>query len=293
MRFHDFDRYWPASPRPVGGGIRPRAQRGRFGESWWADRFIRVLESFGWSNRLQRGKNYARKGQVLEYQVEPGRVEALVQGTRVEPYRVTIKVKPISHKGWDAVVRAMAKRAAYSATLLAGEMPQDIERAFTEAGQTLFPASVREMGMSCSCPDWANPCKHTAAVYYLLAEEFDRDPFLIFLLRGRSREDIVRALRKHRSGYSGNGQDEMASEPAEQSQPQGFRLPDIHLEGFWLPNPLAGEFHLAISAPSASQSLLKLLSDPPFAHEKNQPKLSLEEIYSVVSATAQDLARQP
>ncbi len=174
------------------------ARKGEFGESWWARRWISVLESFGWSSRLQRGRSYARHGNVLEIAVAPGEVKAKVQGSRPRPYKVSIHVEPLTDAEWNKVTSAMARQAVFTARLLAGEMPENIEEAFARSKVSLFPTSSRDIATTCSCPDWANPCKHIAAVYYVLGEEFDRDPFLLFFLRGRSREDLMTALREKR-----------------------------------------------------------------------------------------------
>ncbi|WP_324718068.1 SWIM zinc finger family protein [Carboxydochorda subterranea] len=200
----DWGRYspWPerTQPIPVEGGIRARSRKGAIGETWWSRRWVAVLESFGYGNRLARGRVYARRGQVLAIDVHPGQAKARVQGFRVTPYRVEIRLPVLTDPQWEAATRQMASRAVFAAQLLAGEMPEDIEEAFETAGLSLFPKSSRELVTSCSCPDWANPCKHVAAVYYLLAEEFDRDPFLLFTLRGRTKEQLLEALRALRAG---------------------------------------------------------------------------------------------
>jgi uncharacterized Zn finger protein len=185
----------PSRPRPVEGGLKARSRRGAIGETWWSRRFIDLLESFRLGGRLDRGRRYARAGQVLDLQVAAGLVSARVQGSRVRPYRVRLETPVLAPSDWERVEQAMAGRAAFAARLLAGEMPHDIEEAFAAAGVSLFPASPRNLGSSCSCPDWSNPCKHVAAVYYLLAEAFDDDPFLIFAWRGRTRSELLGRLR--------------------------------------------------------------------------------------------------
>ena len=185
----------PSRPRPVEGGLKARSRRGAIGETWWSRRFIDVLESFRLGGRLDRGRRYARAGQVLDLQVAAGLVSARVQGSRVRPYRVRLETPVLAAPDWERVEQAMAGRAAFAARLLAGEMPHDIEEAFAAAGVSLFPASPRNLASSCSCPDWSNPCKHVAAVYYLLAEAFDDDPFLIFAWRGRTRSELLGRLR--------------------------------------------------------------------------------------------------
>lgn len=199
--------WYPPPSRPLPAeGIRARTKRGDIGGTWWSRRFIDILESFQMGARLTRGRRYARAGQVLDLAVEPGAVAARVQGSRAKPYRVRIRALTLPQKDWARVEKAMASKAVFLAKLLAGEMPRDIEQAFAEARLSLFPATARDLVTDCSCPDWANPCKHIAATYYLLAEAFDEDPFLIFRWRGRDREDLLARLGTHPS-EAGSGED--------------------------------------------------------------------------------------
>ena len=190
----------PSKPRSVEGGLVARSARGAIGEHWWSRRFLGVLESFALGSRLTRGKNYARRGQVLSLTVAPGMVSASVQGSRAKPYKVTIALPTFSELVWAKVEVSLAERAIHSARLLAGEMPGDLEEVFTAAGAPLFPRQVQDLNMSCSCPDWEVPCKHLAATFYLLAESFDDDPFAILLWRGRGREALLGRLRELRGG---------------------------------------------------------------------------------------------
>ena len=185
--------------RPAPDGIKARSQRGDIGESWWSKRFLAALESLTDPNRVKRGRSYARSGQVMDLRVELGRVSARVQGSRPTPYAVRIQVPPLTEGQWSRVEEAMAGQALFLAALLAGEMPRDIEEAFATAELSLFPASEEELATDCTCPDWANPCKHIAATFYILAEAFDTDPFLIFAWRGRTKEDLVARLRARRA----------------------------------------------------------------------------------------------
>jgi uncharacterized Zn finger protein len=194
----DFGGRFPRSgpPRKVKGGIRARSKRGAFARNWWARRWLAVLESLQLGGRLARGRAYARRGQVIDLSIEPGLVMARVQGSRAEPYAVTIRVKPLTADEWRRVAKVLSREVSFLARLLAGEMPTDIERAFEQARLSLFPTRIKDLATSCSCPDESNPCKHIAAVYYLLGEEFDRDPFLIFRLRGMTREELLRVLEE-------------------------------------------------------------------------------------------------
>ena len=159
-----------------------------------------MLESFDIGTRLQRGKRYARAGQVLSLEIVPGQVRASVQGSRSKPYRVFIETEILTDSQWGSIEDVMATRAVFLAKLLSGEMPEEIEEAFVESTTTLFPASDDDLVSACSCPDWENPCKHIAAVFYLMAEAFDDDPFLIFAWRGRDKETLLAELRARRGG---------------------------------------------------------------------------------------------
>ena len=199
----------PSKPRPA-DGLRARSQRGAIGDTWWSKHFIDVLESFHMGTRLTRGRSYARAGQVLKLEVASGEVTSSVQGSRVKPYEVSIRLLPLSEKDWAKVVQVMEERAVFLAKLLAGDMPHDIEEVFSTCRLSLFPESLRDLSTDCSCPDWANPCKHIAATFYLLAEAFDGDPFLIFQWRGRTKQELLSRLVTRGGGaqtQSGDGRD--------------------------------------------------------------------------------------
>jgi len=285
-RYSNYWGYFPKStPIPVEGGIKARTQRGQFGEHWWAQRWIAVLESFGWDNRLQRGRTYARKGQVLDIEVHPGRVIAHVQGSRREPYSVRIEITPLSDDQWERAIDAMAQQALFAAQLLAGEMPPEIEQAFHAAGVSLFPTG-QDIEMSCSCPDWAVPCKHIAAVYYLLGEEFDRDPFLMFKLRGRTREQVMAALRARRAtGAPPVEEIVQEEEPEPQVEPLEAGLPR-----FWEPWESLGDFRVTITPPSVETALLKRLGPPPFSRRPEAFVGALTLAYAAVTDQALALA---
>ena len=166
-----------ADPR-CRAGSGARNQRGEIARTWWSRRFVDALEHYYGSDasRLARGRSYARAGQVSSIELSPGVVSASVQGSRPEPYAVRITVKELDDAAWANVETAMAARAVFLARLLAGEMPDEIEEAFDAAKVRLFPARRGDLVTSCTCPDTANPCKHIAAVYYLLARVVRREP---------------------------------------------------------------------------------------------------------------------
>jgi len=185
------DYFPPSKTIAAKGGIKARSKRGAFATSWWGRRWLDVLETLNLGGRLQRARTYARKGQVLNIDIEPGSVHADVQGSRPKPYRISIGVKQLAANETQRLAAELAKSPYFLAKLMTREMPQDIETLFAAARVSLFPSRASELRTDCSCPDWSNPCKHIAAVYYLLGEEFDRDPFLLLSVRGISRDELA------------------------------------------------------------------------------------------------------
>jgi uncharacterized Zn finger protein len=223
----------PPSPRrEAKAGIKARSQRGGIGETWWSRRFVSILESFDMGARLTRGRSYARTGQVMDLQVRAGLVSAKVQGSRTTPYKVAIRLPAFSESDWNLAQEAMAGQAIFLAQLLAGDMPTSIEEAFQAARLSLFPKGTRELQTDCSCPDWANPCKHIAATYYILAEAFDQDPWLIFQWRGRTRDQIQERLTAYRQ----------LEPPGARKVAPDLPVEELDTEGFWFrgdcPRPL-------------------------------------------------------
>jgi uncharacterized Zn finger protein len=240
-------------PISVEGGVRARSRRGSIGEQWWSRRFIDVLESFGMAGRLARGRNYARRGQVIAFEISCGYVTAQVQGSRPKPYRVRIAVTPLTTPQWRTVEQALAAQALFRARLLAGEMPREIEEVFADCGTPLFPRSVRDLEMSCSCPDWGVPCKHLAAVCYVLAEAFDDDPFGILAWRGRGRDDLLGALRLTPA----------AAEPARPLIDVTDRPLAECVADYWSPGMSAARLRALPPAPATAPDLLLRTFEPP------------------------------
>lgn len=267
-----YDDYWesykPSRPRAA-DGIKAKSQRGAFASSWWATRWIQALERLMDAGRLSRGRSYARSGQVLNLDIGAGHVAARVQGSRATPYKIAINLAPLNDDQWERAIDAMAEQAIFAAKLLNGEMPQDIEEAFKRANVALFPTSGNDLRTSCSCPDYANPCKHIAAVYFLLGERFDGDPFLLFQLRGRSKEQIMAAMRSRRAASV------VAEEPAAYAAetpalPDGMPLAE-QLAGFWAAGPALADFQVKVAAPVVATALLKRLGPVPAELEGQRP----------------------
>jgi uncharacterized Zn finger protein len=255
----------------LGHPVRAVSARGPIGREWWGQQWVAAMERLGITGRLERGKRYARNGSVLSLEISHGMAYAEVQGSRPSPYRTAVTLKTFNDKEWQKALAALAGQAIYAAKLLAGEMPADIEAVFQGVGLSLFPRSLKDILFTCSCPDWGDPCKHAAAVYYLLAEQLDADPFILMHLRGRTRDQVLAVLRSHRS--TAVREDDGA--PASSDAP----LLDADLHAFWSGSTV----NLVRSAPVRPDQppLLRRLGDPPANMAGG-----LRELYAAVSDEA-------
>ncbi len=259
------------------------------------------------SGRLSRGRSYARSGQVTELDVGPDGVDAQVQGSRPQPYHVTIGFQRLSDDAWDAVADAMAGQALFAARLLAGEMPEQIEEAFGAAGATLFPAQDVDLATDCTCPDWANPCKHVAAVFYLLGERFDADPFLMFELRGRTKDEITAALRARRTtsdeatpsaALPGRG-DSLPEQPSAPGDSGERSTPVPLFDGsagggasFWTAPAALADVTVAFGAPAVDALPVKLLGPPPAWPRGRDFTTEAERVYRTIGEQARRLVME-
>jgi uncharacterized Zn finger protein len=177
-------------PLTAHGGIRAQTKSRKVGKNWWTKRWMAVLENHYMGAELPRGRAYAQAGQVLALKIESGTVSAVVQGSREKPHKVDIKFKAAPKKQWDKLSKILSSQAIFAAKLLSGQMPESIEEVFEEQGIGLFPKNIEDLETSCTCGG-SGLCRHIISVYYILAEEFDRDPFLFMRLRGLEREKLI------------------------------------------------------------------------------------------------------
>ncbi|MDB9372610.1 SWIM zinc finger family protein [Nodularia sphaerocarpa] len=241
---------------------------------WWSQKWLELLDSYRFKKRLERARNYSRQGNVLNIEFKGAKVLARVQGSEPEPYKVSLSIDHFSEEEWGYVIETMSQRAIFAAKLLAGEMPQNIEEVFTANGLSLFPFTLSDVHSKCSCPDKANPCKHIGAVYYQLGDRFSEDPFVLFQLRGRTKEQIISDLRQLR----GAKVEVTAPETPEMKQPTTQPQTSVNLNDFWqYHEPL--ESSLVVIAPSGSETILDLLGGIPLAKTED----------STVSSTAGDV----
>ncbi|MFN6468387.1 MAG: SWIM zinc finger family protein [Nostoc sp. SerVER01] len=230
---------------------------------WWSQQWLDLLDSYRFKKRLERARNYARQGNVLSIDFQGAKVLARVQGSEVEPYKVSLSLEPFSDEQWSYVIETMSQKAIFAAKLLAGEMPQNIAEVFTANGLSLFPFTLADVHSKCSCPDKANPCKHIGAVYYQLGDRFSEDPFVLFQLRGRTKEQIISDLRQLRSGKI----EANTSETSDVEQSITHNKYSVKIDSFWQYNePL--ESSLVVIAPSSSETILDVLGVIPLAKEE-------------------------
>jgi uncharacterized Zn finger protein len=182
--------------------------------TWWGAAWVTALEERARldPNRLPRGRSYARGGTVGELTIAPGEVRAAVQGRRARPYQVRVRVRALEAGEWDRVLDAIAAQIGHAAALLEGELLPEVADDVRSVGTDLLPGPG-ELQPRCSCPDWADPCKHAAAVCYLVAGALDADPFSLLLLRGRRRNEVLAGLRVRRRPA------QATTAPAGRSQP--------------------------------------------------------------------------
>lgn len=257
-------------------------------------RWVEALErmSLGYSNRLARGRTYARAGRTHDLTVKAGEVTAKVTGSRATPYKVRIALGKLPESKWTKAIAAMAGKAQFAAELLAGQMPQEIDAAFKEAGASVFPAKEADLQTSCSCPDWANPCKHVAATHYVLGEALDRDPFLLFELRGRTKDQVLEALRAARAD-AGDVEAPTRTRSGKKVAADEDEVPSVSLgevavadyDKFREPLPA---LHLSFATPPAAGVVLRQLGTPAAWSTPTSP---VEMLAPILRAAAEEARR--
>jgi len=260
---------------------------------WWVQRWNDLLNSYRFKKRLERARNYAREGNVLSIEFKGPQVLARVQGTAPEPYQVSLSIDPFSEEDWNYVVETMAEQAIYSAHLLAGEMPHNIEQVFTANGLSLFPFTLSDIHSRCSCPDPQNPCKHIGAVYYQLGDRFSEDPFVLFQLRGRTKEQILDDLRRLRSTEAGEQESREAEEQGSREAIQEPKSPTqnpqtpLNIDQFWQYYEPLDSSLVVIAPPVDSHTVLDVLGIIPLASADAQAMMQyLNAVYKIVSQQA-------
>lgn len=269
----------------------------QFSRTWWGKRFIEALERFTDSARLGRGRSYASNGKILEYEIAKNKITATVKGS-INPYfgvykepryKTTIEITPIAKTSWSKAIKYISSKASFVSKLLMNEVPDNIDDAFANLGLHLLPYSQKDFTTKCSCPDWANPCKHIAGVYYLVASQLDNDPFILFELRGLSKNELQAELAKSPLGkalFSELTAKEISLVASESYYTRLKKVPmaeKINLRDFWQGTkrlPPTVEVATPASLPAI---LVKKQGDfPPFWKKDNSFIEVMEELYERV-----------
>ncbi|MDJ0775998.1 MAG: SWIM zinc finger family protein [Mastigocoleus sp. MO_167.B18] len=276
----------------------------KFSRTWWGDRFIQALEEFTDENRLKRGRSYARGGKVLNFEIDKNEIVAQVQGSinpyfgvyTVPLYCTEIKLTPIPKTKWKEVISKLSSKASVVSRLLLNEVPENIEDTFAELGLNLLPHSKKDFKTSCSCPDYANPCKHIAGVYYLVASQLDRDPFLLFELRGLSKTELQEKLAASPLGKALSSQFNTEEIPIETSTSLYPKLEKKIItqkptsKEFWLGKKRLPQTIEVANQSGVSAILVKKQGDyPPFWNKDNSFIAAMEELYDRVKGKNQNL----
>ena len=256
-------------------------RRTTFGQTWWGQQWIKVLEGLDQSGRLARGRTYANNGSVASIAFENNKIEARVKGSTPKPYKISYKIEPLSGSDKAKLVSLIADNPLYLTQLLNRQLPPELYADCERKGIALFPRSWRAFNSSCSCPDWGDPCKHRAAVLYLVANEIDKNPFLIFELRDFDLFKSLEAL-----GFASADQKDVEildvadlRQPFENTEELDFQ-PDAALYN-------ALDFS---TIPPVSENLLSLLSDNPLFYRTGNFKQILQKFYVETAKKAQALA---
>lgn len=260
-------------------------------KEWWVERWLELLDSYRFKKRLERARIYAREGNVLSIKFKDAKVFAKVQGSDVNPYQISLSLVPFTDEDWNYIVESLSQKAIFSAQLLAGKMPENIEEVFIKNGLSIFPFTLSDINAHCSCPDKVNPCKHIGAVYYQLAEYFSEDPFIIFKLRGRTKEQILDALRELRlqkldqqkSNRLTQNKDSLAG-ITEKINYQTEEFQTLELTKFWQYREGLDSSLIVIIPPSDNQTVLDILGRITLTYVEAQvAQQYLQQVYKNMS----------
>ncbi|MDY7007480.1 MAG: hypothetical protein SWX82_27000 [Cyanobacteriota bacterium] len=257
-------------------------------KEWWTQQWIDLLSSYRYKKRLERARNYARQGNVLSLEFKEQKIIAQVQGTAPEPYKLSLWLDTFTDEDWNYVIETMSERAIFTAKLLAGEMPQNIEEVFAANGLRLFPFTLEDIHAECDCPDPKRVCKHIAAVYYILGDRFSDNPFLLFQLRGRTKEKILEVLRQKRGqGEEENStiQEKITTEKTPKT-PTSATQEYTNFEHFWEYKEQLDSSLVVITPPPTNETVLDVLGPIPLGTSADTIKDYFKQIYQNISQQA-------
>jgi uncharacterized Zn finger protein len=268
----------PRVPLPVRGGIRAQGTRSSQSRSWWGRRWMLMLEGLRLGARLGRGRQYAVAGQIAALTLGEGAVSAVVQGGAPEPYRVTFTFRTLADGVRRDLTAVLGAHPAWLGRLLVNDLPVELEALFRDAGVPLFPERRGDWVCSCTCPDWAKPCKHAAAVLYLLGEAVEREPMLLLDLRGINRGDLIPAVGDRPGGG--------ATPP---SPPVRALAPPADAAAFWGDRWTPAETFGPPPGRTVAAPLLTRLGPLPFWRGQERFREMVEQVYGRATPVAMQI----
>lgn len=250
----------------------------------WGERWLAAASGAGRA-RIEKGRALVAEGAITALSVKPGNVEAEVRDRGRSLLSLRLRVRTLNERVFDSALKAFAERARTAAELLSGSLPEEADAVFADAGGALLPASANEVAVTCPCGDGAS-CRHSAAVHVALAERFDRDPFLLLLLRGRGRDEILSRLREARARR-------VAPAPAAPKRVEAAAvalplepLPDVRPESYFRPLVPLSTLKTRFVPPEHPEALLTRLGPPPLQDEETARLLV--EMHRAIGRSAAD-----
>lgn len=265
--------------------------------TWWGTKFMDALNNFMEEGRLKRGRSYSGNNRILAFNMNESSIDAKVRGNAnpyfgvyKEPkYKTSLSFKKISEDKWQKIIDKMSGNVALMSKLILNEMPDNIEDVFTEFGENFLPIKSKDINSNCSCPDWDNPCKHIAGVYFRVASLLDRDPFLMFELRGMPKAKLQEALNKTELGkalFTSLIKKDLKIQVSENyySRPKEIDFDqNVDLINFWNGSKIPEKEISMTNLESVSGILIKKQGDyPPFWQRDNSFTKSMEDIYDFI-----------
>ena len=274
--------YYNTGPRNVKGGIKAHTTRNKFGQNWWSKKWLSVLDEEKAGQRLARGRSYARRGQVTFIDVKKGIITSEIQGSQYSPYSIIIKVATIPKQAWVTIANELFARPNIAASLLAGKLPEEVDDIITKLGYSLVPSDEKSIRADCECYDWIRPCKHIAAVCYILAEELDRNPLLLFRMLGAEMDDLLKMAKIRSSNVGNNRITKTTTTTTVKADP----LTTDH-DKFWGRQYVGNEPDLSADIPEIPAALIKQLGSFPFWRGKEKFLPTMDDIYGSASKVGQ------
>ncbi|MBN1328157.1 MAG: SWIM zinc finger family protein [Candidatus Heimdallarchaeota archaeon] len=247
---------------------------------WWVTKWLKSIEYFSDDTRVTQGKNLALKGKVFDLSIESGKVEAKVQGNKIKPYSVRLEFALFTENFWQVILEELSLKAEYQAKILIGDIPHIIEELCQRENRSLFPMLKNDLKAGCNCPDWAIPCKHIAAVYYLLADVIKGDPMILFKIRGKAKNEIMEIINQKR--FNNTNQTFSVYDRTLKEKLNS----DISIADFW--SLKDKQINLQIDYQFNSIDISKLLTESPFMLSNVNLSILIEKSYETAKSLVEN-----